>query len=120
MICRRVIGLCCCESLTSGRRDLRRRLRVSRSSIISESVTGGTSVWQPNCRGDGGRALCCDCTEPNAENATEEVLLVDMEAASNKRSYRRQAAIRALLKGYTPRTGKRPLWAVRTDGTPVD
>ena len=43
----------------------------------------------------------CDCLEPNAENATEEELLVAMEAAPNKRSYRRLAAIRALLKDYT-------------------
>jgi transposase len=45
--------------------------------------------------------LRCDCLEPNAENATEEELLVAMEAAPNKRSYRRLAAIRALLKDYT-------------------
>ena len=42
-----------------------------------------------------------DCIEPNAENATEAELLVAMEAAPNKRSYRRMAGIRALLKGYT-------------------
>jgi transposase len=45
--------------------------------------------------------LRADCVEPNAENATEAELLVAMEAAPNKRSYRRLAAIRALLKGYT-------------------
>jgi putative transposase len=37
---------------------------------------------------------------PNAENATLEELSVAMEAAPNKRSYIRLAAIRALLKGY--------------------
>ena len=42
-----------------------------------------------------------DCVEPNCENATEAELLVAMEAAPNKRSYRRLAAIRALGKGYT-------------------
>lgn len=42
-----------------------------------------------------------DCIEPNAENASEAELLVAMEAAPNKRSYRRLAAIRALCKGYT-------------------
>jgi len=45
--------------------------------------------------------LRADCVEPNAENATEAQLLVAMEAAPNKRSYRRLAAIRALLKGYS-------------------
>ena len=42
-----------------------------------------------------------DCVEPNAENASDAELLVAMEAAPNKRSYRRLAAIRALLKGYS-------------------
>jgi transposase len=42
-----------------------------------------------------------DCLEPNAENATEVELLVAMEAAPNKRSYRRLAVIRGLLKGYS-------------------
>ena len=42
-----------------------------------------------------------DCIEPNAENASDSELLVAMEAAPNKRSYRRLAAMRALLKGYT-------------------
>ena len=41
-----------------------------------------------------------DSLEPNAENATEAELLVAMEVAPNKRSYRRLAAIRALLKGF--------------------
>ena len=41
--------------------------------------------------------------EPNAENASEAELLAAMEAAPNKRSYRRFAAIRALLKGFLPR-----------------
>jgi len=45
--------------------------------------------------------LRADCVEPNAENAAEAELLVAMEAAPNKRSYRRLAAIRALLKGYS-------------------
>ena len=44
--------------------------------------------------------LRADSLEPNAENATEAELLVAMEAAPNKRSYRRIAAIRALLKGF--------------------
>lgn len=43
--------------------------------------------------------------EPNAENASDAELLVAMEAAPNKRSYRRLAAIRALLKGYTRAQG---------------
>lgn len=38
--------------------------------------------------------------EPNAENATEAELLVAMEAVPNKRSYRRRAAVRALLMGF--------------------
>lgn len=38
--------------------------------------------------------------EPNAENATLEELKVALEAAPNKRSYVRLAAIRALLLGY--------------------
>ena len=42
-----------------------------------------------------------DGVEPNAENASEAELLVAMEAAPNQRSYRRLAAIRALLKGYS-------------------
>ena len=42
-----------------------------------------------------------DCVAPNAENATEGELLVAMEAAPNKRSSRRLAAIRALCKGYS-------------------
>lgn len=45
--------------------------------------------------------LRTDGVEPNAENATEAELLVAMEAAPNKRSYRRLAAIRALCKGYS-------------------
>ena len=39
--------------------------------------------------------------EPNAENASEAELLVAMEAAPNKRSYRRLVAIRALCKGFS-------------------
>lgn len=39
--------------------------------------------------------------EPNPENATLEEIEVAMEAAPNKRSYVRLAAIRALLKGYS-------------------
>jgi transposase len=39
--------------------------------------------------------------EPNAENASEAELLVAMEAAPNKRSYRRLAAVRALCKGFS-------------------
>jgi len=46
-------------------------------------------------------ALRADALEPNPENATEAELLVAMEAAPNKRSYRRMAAIRALLLGHT-------------------
>lgn len=42
-----------------------------------------------------------DGIEPNGENATEAELLAAMEAAPTKRSYRRLAAIRALLKGYS-------------------
>jgi transposase len=38
--------------------------------------------------------------QPNAENASEAELLAAMEAAPNKRSYRRLAAMRALLKGF--------------------
>ncbi len=38
---------------------------------------------------------------PNAENATPDELGVAMEAAPNKRSYVRLAAVRALLLGYT-------------------
>jgi len=45
--------------------------------------------------------LRTDCIEPNAENASEAELLATMEAAPNKRSYRRLAAIRALCEGYT-------------------
>jgi transposase len=45
--------------------------------------------------------LRADCVEPNAENATEAELLVAMEAAPNKRSYRRLGAIRALLMGFS-------------------
>jgi transposase len=45
--------------------------------------------------------LRADCVEPNAENASEAELLAAMEAAANKRSYVRLAAIRALLKGFT-------------------
>jgi len=44
--------------------------------------------------------LRSDALEPNAENATEAELLVAMEAAPNKRSYRRLAAIRMLLMGF--------------------
>jgi transposase len=44
--------------------------------------------------------LRADCVEPNAENASDAELLVAMEAAPNKRSYRRLAAIRALLMGF--------------------
>ncbi|MCA1606030.1 MAG: IS630 family transposase [Acidobacteria bacterium] len=40
-----------------------------------------------------------DCLQPNGENASAAELLVAMEAAPNKRSYRRLAAIRALLMG---------------------
>ena len=42
-----------------------------------------------------------DCLIPEPENATEAEVLVAMEAAPNKRSYRRLAAIRALLLGHT-------------------
>jgi transposase len=45
--------------------------------------------------------LRADLLEPEPENATEAELLVAMEAAPNKRSYRRLAAIRALLLGHT-------------------
>lgn len=45
--------------------------------------------------------LRADCVEPNTENASDAELLVAMEAAPNKRSYRRLAAIRALCKGYS-------------------
>jgi putative transposase len=45
--------------------------------------------------------LRSDCIEPNAENASEAELLLAMECAPNKRSYRRLAAIRALCKGYS-------------------
>lgn len=38
--------------------------------------------------------------EPNGENANEAELLVAMEAAPNKRSYRRLAGLRALLMGF--------------------
>ena len=41
-----------------------------------------------------------DCLEPNGENASDAELLVAMEAAPNKRSYRRLAAMRALLRGW--------------------
>lgn len=49
--------------------------------------------------------------QPNAENATLEELKVAMEAAPNKRSYIRLAAIRALLMGFDalatkPRSGR--------------
>lgn len=40
---------------------------------------------------------------PNAENATPEGLRVAMDAAPNKRSYVRLAALRALLLGYSRR-----------------
>jgi transposase len=40
---------------------------------------------------------------PNAENATPEALRVAMDAAPNKRSYVRLAALRALLLGYSRR-----------------
>jgi transposase len=39
--------------------------------------------------------------EPNGENASEAELLVAMEAAPNKRSYRRLAGLRALLMGFS-------------------
>lgn len=39
--------------------------------------------------------------QPNPENATPEELRVAMEAAPNKRSYVRLAALRALLLGYS-------------------
>lgn len=42
-----------------------------------------------------------DALEPNGENASEEELVVAMEAAPSKRSYIRLAAIRALLKGMS-------------------
>ena len=45
--------------------------------------------------------LRIDAIDPNAENASEAELLAAMEAAPNKRSYRRRAAIRVLCKGYT-------------------
>lgn len=45
--------------------------------------------------------LRADCVEPNAENATAGELLVAMEAAPNKRSYQRLAALRALLMGFS-------------------
>jgi len=44
--------------------------------------------------------LRSDCLEPNGENASDAELLVAMEAAPNKRSYRRLAAMRALLRGW--------------------
>jgi len=44
--------------------------------------------------------LRSDCLEPNGENASDGELLVAMEAAPNKRSYRRLAAVRALLRGW--------------------
>ena len=45
--------------------------------------------------------LRADCLVPEPENATEAEVLVAMEAAPNKRSYRRLAVIRALLLGHT-------------------
>jgi len=45
--------------------------------------------------------LPTELLEPNAENASEAELLVAMEAAPNKRSYRRLVAIRALCKGFS-------------------
>jgi transposase len=45
--------------------------------------------------------LRTDALIPEPENATEAEVLVAMEAAPNKRSYRRLAAIRALLLGHT-------------------
>jgi transposase len=45
--------------------------------------------------------LRSDGITPNGENASEAELLVAMEAAPNKRSYRRLAAMRALLLGHT-------------------
>jgi transposase len=45
--------------------------------------------------------LPTELLEPNAENASEAELLAAMEAAPNKRSYRRLAAVRALCKGFT-------------------
>ena len=39
--------------------------------------------------------------QPNAENASEAELLVAMEAAPNKRSYRRLVVIRALCQGFS-------------------
>jgi hypothetical protein len=44
--------------------------------------------------------LPTELLEPNAENASEAELLVAMEAAPNKRSYRRLVALRALCKGF--------------------
>jgi transposase len=45
--------------------------------------------------------LRADCLIPEPENATEAELLVAMNAAPNKRSYTRLAAVRALLLGHT-------------------
>jgi len=45
--------------------------------------------------------LRSDGIEPNGENASEAEWLVAMEAAPNKRTYRRLAAIRALLLGLS-------------------
>ena len=52
-------------------------------------------------------AGCCAAIawKPNGENASDAELLVAMEAAPNKRSYRRLAAMRALLRG-----GREPRW----------
>jgi transposase len=44
--------------------------------------------------------LRADSLQPEPENATEADVLVAMEAAPNKRSYRRLAAIRAMLLGH--------------------
>jgi len=55
-----------------------------------------------------------DCLEPNAENATEAELLVAMEAAPNKRSYRRLAAAgggASVVQGLHAGARQRAFWA---------
>ena len=57
---------------------------------------------------------------PNPENATPDELVVAMEAAPNKRSYIRLAAVRALLLG-TPRPHRlQTLLPHRAHGPPLD
>lgn len=50
---------------------------------------------------DLGERLPTELLEPNGENASEAELLVAMEAAPNKRSYRRLAGIRGLMQGLS-------------------